>query len=1353
MRLLGCHINNFGIFHNYDLTFNDGLNVVMQANGWGKTTLAAFVKAMLYGFDGKRVRNVAENERLRYKPWQGGRYGGSLDFAVGDREYRVIRTFGATRARDRVKVLNIETGKSAMDETGPNVGEWLFGLDANAFQKSVYVVQNGFGLSGSSASLRNRLNALVNEADDVAGFDGAQAKLEERRKYYRRTGNRGAIADVSKDVAKLVEADAKADAKIAELRRLEDEMAVYAAAIGAIDNKIGEAQKAAEQDQAAAQRVEALRKVEGQLRAHRDGARTAYERAMSEVGGEIPTDKEMGEVRQGVSEIQRLEKEAARYLATADAAAERGKSLAEKYPAGPPQKDELQSMRGRVAQVRAREAALKSSAPARDPELDRLCAVVESNPGLIERSEEAADRLEDVLEMVEDGGAASRELEAARAGWGEKRKTISRLAAERDDRSAAVPANAESEARELRLAARELRSAGEEIVSLQARLDTLEARCSEERAKLEALPGGTAQDASAGENLDAAAKACADAIDEVNRVRSERDAIATRLKAAEKSARDTQAKVDGEREDAAQAKPGLPIPAIACFVVAAAAIAAGMALGPVLFVVGAILAVVGVALLVKGRSAAPTGPSEETIRQASEAASALADVRSELDVAEQALAKAEEETRAATDALVSVVEALFPGERFDSATVAAQVPVLKERLAAWPEQAKRVEETQGQVDSVASELDGARSRANAIMDRYAELPGDDYAYKAAAMEARASELDSLRSASFDARERLAAAVAEEMGVEAESLDDDAIDSFLVTLERDDPPEADELVARERRAHEASEVYAAELSSLLVSFGAKEVGPNELAVGAERLSKEVAAYRDALSRQEAAGEAMSAHVSDVSAEVERIETWASEVGAAGIDALTDEWFDAVAKDIDELEKAKWEERRAREEADKAQAAINDVHVRIDPFLARYGIAELRDASSALDDLAAKTSSIADLKRASQQAESELQQWLSENKEALESPSSRVGADERLRDSADQLETMRQRHDVLVREKAKREEQRNAILESLETRLVVRQEIELLSKRKQRMTSNLFTIQKTAEYLLSAREGLDGRYLGDLSERFQDYANAWLVDDEIDAVVGPDFDVSLYEGYVAHDVAGYSTGYRDVLDMCFRMAIVDTVFQAEPPFLIMDDPFASMDAGKIGSAFLLLQALSKKYQIIYFTCHPSRTEEQAAGEAQEKFVLPEQHARRELPRARAKREAEERAKAQAQLVASYHVAPVTKGCASILPAGKRHSISSNLFSVKFVAYDAAGDSDNSFEVHFIDDKGHVLCDRQTVEVIGGRVVPDKVRFSLVTRDDSGDTYDMIIHENGREPAELAARIPYRAEVSFATDDFGF
>ena len=86
MKLLSCHIYNFGTFSDYDITFDDGLNVIMQPNGWGKSTLAAFVKAMLYGFDGKRIHDLVENERLRYSPWQGGKYGGWIDFEVDGKE-------------------------------------------------------------------------------------------------------------------------------------------------------------------------------------------------------------------------------------------------------------------------------------------------------------------------------------------------------------------------------------------------------------------------------------------------------------------------------------------------------------------------------------------------------------------------------------------------------------------------------------------------------------------------------------------------------------------------------------------------------------------------------------------------------------------------------------------------------------------------------------------------------------------------------------------------------------------------------------------------------------------------------------------------------------------------------------------------------------------------------------------------------------------------------------------------------------------------------------------------------------------------------------------------------------------
>ena len=49
MKLLRCHVENFGILSDFDLTFTEGLNVLCRENGFGKSTLAAFLKAMFYG--------------------------------------------------------------------------------------------------------------------------------------------------------------------------------------------------------------------------------------------------------------------------------------------------------------------------------------------------------------------------------------------------------------------------------------------------------------------------------------------------------------------------------------------------------------------------------------------------------------------------------------------------------------------------------------------------------------------------------------------------------------------------------------------------------------------------------------------------------------------------------------------------------------------------------------------------------------------------------------------------------------------------------------------------------------------------------------------------------------------------------------------------------------------------------------------------------------------------------------------------------------------------------------------------------------------------------------------------------
>ena len=101
----------------------------------------------------------------------------------------------------------------------------------------------------------------------------------------------------------------------------------------------------------------------------------------------------------------------------------------------------------------------------------------------------------------------------------------------------------------------------------------------------------------------------------------------------------------------------------------------------------------------------------------------------------------------------------------------------------------------------------------------------------------------------------------------------------------------------------------------------------------------------------------------------------------------------------------------------------------------------------------------------------------------------------------------------------------------------------------------------------------------------------------------------------------------------------------------------------------------------------------------------------------------------------------------------TITTNMFSIRFGLDPKAGWRDNSFEAHFIDQKGRVLCERQTVEVVDGHVVPERVRFSLTTYGDGGNSYDLIVHENGKDPAELVARTPYKADIAFNTEDFGF
>ena len=110
MQIKKIHISNFGKLHEMQMDFSEGLNVINGENGWGKSTLAAFLKAMLYGMDVTTKRSLLENERRRYKPWQGGAYGGSMEFEANGKSYRMERFFGTKEREDKFALMIWQQG-------------------------------------------------------------------------------------------------------------------------------------------------------------------------------------------------------------------------------------------------------------------------------------------------------------------------------------------------------------------------------------------------------------------------------------------------------------------------------------------------------------------------------------------------------------------------------------------------------------------------------------------------------------------------------------------------------------------------------------------------------------------------------------------------------------------------------------------------------------------------------------------------------------------------------------------------------------------------------------------------------------------------------------------------------------------------------------------------------------------------------------------------------------------------------------------------------------------------------------------------------------------------------------------
>lgn len=204
MRLLSCYISGFGQIKEFSYDFKQDFDAVCQENGWGKTTFSVFLKAMFYGMEYSQKTKILP-ERRHYMPWDGTVCGGNLVFKTNEKVYRIERTFGKKDKDDTFALYDVTTGFQT-DDFSENIGEELFGVDRDSFEKSIFIPQSAIATQMTD-SLNAKMGDMAAAKNDINHFDAALNRVSEARKSYTRKSrvNNGRINVIKDELSKCNE--------------------------------------------------------------------------------------------------------------------------------------------------------------------------------------------------------------------------------------------------------------------------------------------------------------------------------------------------------------------------------------------------------------------------------------------------------------------------------------------------------------------------------------------------------------------------------------------------------------------------------------------------------------------------------------------------------------------------------------------------------------------------------------------------------------------------------------------------------------------------------------------------------------------------------------------------------------------------------------------------------------------------------------------------------------------------------------------------------------------------------------------------------------------------------------------
>ncbi len=1488
MKLIGLHIDNFGGLSNFDFGFNEGLNVVLHDNGWGKTTMAAFLKAMLYGYDSKRSKDITENERKRYLPWQGGKYGGYLDFEADGSKYRIYRTFGETPRFDTVKIVNLDS-KTTARIPADHIGETLFHLDANAFQRSVFITQNGLSIDGAASSIHSRLNAIVSNANDVAAFDGAISGLTQQIKIYEKTGSRGRLGDIVREIAEKEHKRDEYERNIAVQDAARERVLQIDELLSDLNRDLEEKSNKLEAVSGEGKKRETAMKLLNDILSRIASIRQETDAIEAELGGRIPSNAEIDQVKQSVQRSGSLRQR----IEDLEAALERFNgyynTLLEKYEGAIPtaeQLDDIQNLYGEIQGLAAIRSSDKQddvpegyaailSASAADPDFAaKLRSVVGSRSTIqelihkkaalesdivherelwssktkrfgvlkaeVESSSEDVDAIRkydlsvvgetiSVLETAQkEQPELSRreadtrsEIQREAAAWNEKKKKYEELKSEEKALEAELENKSAFSTGKVKPAISKLEEIRRKEISIDEKRAKLQNACltADEEAALRSVPE-LLPDLGEAASMLAAQKEITQRRAAVQGLSSRLDGERSKAESLNASLAQLEGLANASSDQCEEPKKsiGSMLIAIGAAITVIGAVL-GFVLSPIMFAVFA----AGLAAIICGIAAnssykkklAAYNESKQAESAFHEAENKKNDLTARLNDTKKTVATLEQQSNELTKAIDSDCETV--SEWFEKwapnegEVSEAAIEAVIERTRTVMQLRKKGAEAEAISSFIGDQSSIIASERAEIDKSYPDCIGcstdkaidllrtgeTDYHIKYDRLQFVRRNIYELLSSAQLTEETIGRSESPRIAIldaqlcEIAKLRDAAAETVRTVYEKYPEISAyspEDAIAFLREKQNAYRIADARLRSAALNmdrflkesgYTAEELSKPDSPNIAELTASLEATLRELAERTEASNGLLAAldldtdqdHIIKALGEADQLlaeydrymerkeesetrrklqqeqiaglrhlldaKLAASHIDCAGSDLL--ESLTIVRQDLMDADRYKRKTADLSAEAESARADLALADEAVQSFLNEHG--HFRANSDLLSEIFTKAKLYSEKTAARKQLEN--QAAAAEAEHGLNDGAVESSEEAALRSEIDRVKT---RRDELLIESTQKSDIIRQSDKALELYPDLVREIQGLYEQKQKVQNKLAILKKTILLITKAKENLANRYLSKVEQLFNSYMRIWLNNDTVKGLLDVDFNIRIEENDTVHVAEGYSTGYCDMIDFCMRLALVDTLFEQEQPFLILDDPFVNLDADRLEKALELLNVMAANKQIVYFVCHPIRaieTDESSASRAE--FIKLAEETRSMIGKAKAK---------SAQVKPTVHKSPkelyrVTESTASfaIRPENPDYVITNSIFSMKFVLGEFGMPKDNSFELFFIDAAGHVLNDRQLIEIKGGRLTRDRVRFSLNTRDDSGDVFELMIRETGKDEYEVVKRIPFRAKIAFA------